>query len=246
MILILGDIHGNFNYLKNQITTKSIQDCIIIQVGDFGIGFSYEDNDTLTLKNLNDFLGEKGITMYTIRGNHDNPKYFDGNHIYDNLKLLPDYTTLQIEDNNFLFIGGAISVDRSQRIRENSSNMRYGGRKRCYWDNEGIDFRPELIKGMTNIDIVITHTAPDWCKPNNKLGFGKFVEDWAKFDTKLFQDLIVERNQMTNLFLDLYENNSIKKHFYGHFHQSAIENFNGVDHHLLDINEFYHLYPYKN
>ena len=40
------------------------------------------------------------------------------------------------------------------------------------------------------------------------------------------------------------ENNKIKKHFYGHFHKSNLEIINEIDHHLLDINEFYHLYPY--
>jgi predicted phosphodiesterase len=244
MILILGDIHGNFNYLKSQITTKKITDCTIIQVGDFGIGFTYEDNDLLTLENLNKFLGENGITMYAIRGNHDDPKFFKGNHYFDNLKLLKDFTTLNLEGLNFLFFGGAISVDRVDRIRENNSNIKYGSRKRCYWDDEGITYLPGHTKSFKDIDIVITHTSPSWCHPNNKLGFGKFVEDWSKYDNNLINDLLVERNQMANLFLDLYENNKIKKHFYGHFHQSKLENHNGVDHHLLDINEFYHLYPY--
>lgn len=244
MILILGDIHGNFNFLKNQITTKRISDCSIIQVGDFGIGFTYDENDELTLQNLDSFLKDNNITMYVIRGNHDNPKYFEGNHVFGNLKLLSDYSTVSIDGNNFLFIGGAISVDRTHRIKENNSNIKYGGRKRCYWDNEGIEYLPELIKNITNIDIVITHTAPDWCHPNNKLGFGNFVEDWARIDTNLIRDLLFERNQMTNIFKDLYTNNKIKKHFYGHFHSSKLENFEGVDHHLLDINEFYHLYPY--
>lgn len=244
MILVLGDIHGNFNYLKNQIHTKQITDCKIIQVGDFGIGFTNRDNDELTLKNLNDFLKDNRVTLYAIRGNHDDPTFFNGDYDYSNLKLIPDYTTLNLEDNNFLFVGGAISVDRTQRIKENNSNSKYGSKKRCYWEKEGITYKPEIVKSLTNIDIVVTHTAPDWCEPNNKLGFGGFVEDWAKYDNTLISDLIHERNQMTNIFIDLYENNKIKKHFYGHFHKSNLNNFDGVDHHLLDINEFYHLYPY--
>ena len=35
MVLLLGDIHGNFNFLKHQIHSKQITDCTIIQVGDF-------------------------------------------------------------------------------------------------------------------------------------------------------------------------------------------------------------------
>ena len=126
MILLIGDIHGNFNYLKHQITQKNITDCTIIQVGDFGIGFTNRDNDIETLKNLNDFLMGQNITMLAIRGNHDNPDFFKGDIEFTNLKLLPDYTTLNLEGNNFLFIGGAISVDRTARIKENNSNIKYG------------------------------------------------------------------------------------------------------------------------
>lgn len=244
MILLLGDIHGNFNFLKHKINSKNITDCTIIQVGDFGIGFTYKENDELTLNNLNDFLKDFNVTMYAIRGNHDNPDFFNGSYVLSNLKLLPDYTTLNIEGTNFLFIGGAISVDRTERIKQNNSNIRYGSRKRCYWDNEGIVYKPEITKTVKGIDILVTHTAPDWCEPNNKLGFGSFVEDWAKNDINLIRDLSLERNEMTNIFLDLYENNKIKKHFYGHFHFSKFDTHNGVDHHLLDINELYQFYNF--
>jgi len=244
MILILGDIHGNFNYLKNQIHTKRIEDCTIIQVGDFGIGFSYKENDEFVLKSLNDYLKDSNVTLYAIRGNHDNPIFFNGDYDFSNLKLLPDYTQLEIDGTNFLFIGGAVSIDRTTRIKENNSNIRYGSRKRCFWNDETLIYKPEITKNIKGVDVVITHTAPDWCHPNNKLGFGSFVEDWAKYDTNLLTDLRFERNQMSNIFLDLVENNKIKKHFYGHFHKSHLETFDNIDHHLLDINEFYHLYPY--
>jgi predicted phosphodiesterase len=244
MILCLGDIHGNFNFLKHQIHSKQITDCTIIQVGDFGIGFSYKENDEQTLKNLNDFLKDVNVTLLAIRGNHDSPSFFNGDYDFSHLKLLPDYTTLNLEGYKFLFIGGAISVDRTQRIKENNSNIKYGSRKRCYWEKEGIVYNPEITKNLKDIDIIITHTAPDWCDPCNKLGFGSFVEDWAKHDSGLIGDLSLERNLMTNIFLDIYENNKIKKHFYGHFHKSKLETHNEVDHHLLDINEIYHLYPY--
>lgn len=241
MILLLGDIHGNFNFVKSQITQKNISDCTIIQVGDFGIGFTYLENDEKTLMNLNDFLKGVNVNLIAIRGNHDNPVFFSGKYEFSNLRLLPDYSTINLEGYNFLFIGGAISIDRTERVKENNSNIKYGSRRRCYWDNEGIIYKPEITKTIKDIDFVVTHTAPDWCEPNNKLGFGSFVESWSKYDSKLLSDLTLERNQMTNIFLDLYDNNRIKKHFYGHFHKSYLNNHNGVDHHLLDINEFYTL-----
>lgn len=237
MILAIGDIHGNFNFLKNQIISKKISDCTIIQVGDFGIGFTHKENDEQTLSNLNDFLKDLNVTLLAIRGNHDNPDFFNGDYFYSNLNLLTDYTTLKLEGRNYIFIGGAISIDRSERIKENNSNIKYGSKKRCYWEREKFEYKPELLKDLRDIDVIITHTAPDWCDPDNKRGFGRFVEDWSKYDSKLIGDLIFERNQMSNVFLDLYQHNNIKEHFYGHFHKSMIQEVNGVKHRLLDINE---------
>ena len=116
MILLLGDIHGNFEYVKYLIKNHQISDCTIIQVGDFGVGFTHESNQIEVLMHLNKFLKLKNITMYALRGNHDDPKYFLGNHMYSNLKLVEDYFTLEIDGHKILLIGGAISIDRNQRI----------------------------------------------------------------------------------------------------------------------------------
>jgi hypothetical protein len=49
------------------------------------------------------------------------------------------------------FIGGAISIDRTGR-KEGVS----------YWSDESIIYKPELIQ---NVDILVTHTAPSFCHP---------------------------------------------------------------------------------
>jgi calcineurin-like phosphoesterase family protein len=69
------------------------------------------------LENLNKFLHEKDIFMIAIRGNHDNPEYFKGDYKFTNLHLVPDYTVLKLEGQNFLFIGWSISIDRKPRIQ---------------------------------------------------------------------------------------------------------------------------------
>ena len=55
-IYILGDIHGNFNHLIWKIKSDNMKDCIIFQVGDFGIGFTTEFNDMNVLGDLNRLL----------------------------------------------------------------------------------------------------------------------------------------------------------------------------------------------
>ena len=39
-ILYLGDIHGSFNLIHQYVKKYDIKDAHIIQVGDFGVGFS--------------------------------------------------------------------------------------------------------------------------------------------------------------------------------------------------------------
>jgi len=241
MILLLGDIHGNFNYIMKQIDKLNIDNCTIIQVGDFGIGFSSEGNDSNFLLQFNEFLKTKNIKMFVIRGNHDNPYYFKGDHRFSNLELLPDYTTLNIDNKNFLFIGGAISIDRRHRILENVKSARYNSTRRCYWYDEKLIFDEKFLKEAKNIDVLITHTAPDFCNPNNKWGFGPLVNGYCEEDENLKEELIQERNLMTKIWDILCENNKIEKHFYGHFHKSNVEKIVDCEHRLLNINELFEL-----
>jgi DNA repair exonuclease SbcCD nuclease subunit len=244
MLIFLGDIHGNFNNLKWQIETNKITDATIIQVGDFGIGFTNENNDNKLLEELNIFLKDNNIILYAIRGNHDNPKYFLGNHILSNLKLMPDYSVIKVNDLNMLLVGGAISVDRMPRIVENDTYLKVGDLRRKWWEAEVFVYGEEnkkFIDSLRDIDILVTHTAPSKCNPDNSLGFHRIVERFALTDNKLKGELISERKLMDEMFSDLLKNNDIKYHFYGHFHFHNIDSFGRCAHILLDINELYEL-----
>jgi UDP-2,3-diacylglucosamine pyrophosphatase LpxH len=218
-----------------------LTDCNIIQVGDFGIGFTTEYNDRKILNNLNDKLSEKNIKLYAIRGNHDNPDFFNGDYTFSNLSLLPDYTVLELDSKNILCIGGAISVDRIPRIIENMSYSRVGSTFRCHWYDEKVIFDEGKLKEFKDIDVIVTHTAPDYCAPLNKIGFGSLVEEFSVNDPTLKDELKEERAIMTDMFQILFENNDIKYHFYGHFHRSHVEKIGNCTHRILGINEMFEL-----
>lgn len=241
-LLFLGDIHGNFNYVKWYIKAHKLKKCTIYQVGDFGIGFTNEFNDMNTLGLLNKFLVEHNIQMYVIRGNHDNPKFFDGhlaNH-FDNLHLLADYTVIDIEGTKILGVGGAISVDRVPRMREDTERARYNDDRKNYWYDEVFVLDEEKLKTFENIDIVVTHTAPDFCAPDNKNGFGYLVGQFAQDDPKLYDDLREERTLVTKMWDILKENgNKPFLYFYGHFHNNWVTKLDDCEFRLLGINEFY-------
>jgi DNA repair exonuclease SbcCD nuclease subunit len=245
MLLFLGDIHGKFNYLKWYIQDYKLENCTIYQVGDFGIGFTTEFNDMNILGDLNNFLKEHNIQLYAIRGNHDNPYFFDGHlsNYFENLHLLEDYTTINVNGTKILGVGGAVSVDRRPRLREMLEASKYGKSIELHWENEIFTLNEDKLKTFENIDIVVTHTSPDFCSPINKTGFGYLVENFAKNDINLYEDLRTERDLVTKMSEILKEKNKPDFWFYGHFHNNWSENIDGVNYRLLNINEFY---EYKN
>ena len=197
----------------------------MIQLGDFGAGFSPDFLDDMEY--LNEHLFEYNVTLYVIRGNHDNPKFFNGKYNWSNLKLLKDYTVLDLEGKKILLIGGATSIDRNHRT-ENIS----------WWSDEIFRLDIKKIKKLKDIDIVVTHTTPNFANP---ISLNSLVLLFAQDDSNLISDLTFERSELKRLYDILSENNEIKHWFYGHFHNTNTEEYNNTTFNLLGIDEFYDL-----
>ena len=76
-LMYLGDIHGNFNIISQYVTRFDIRDAYIIQVGDFGVGFKTLVKEKRQLDDINTALIKRNVIVYAIRGNHDQPSYFE-------------------------------------------------------------------------------------------------------------------------------------------------------------------------
>lgn len=237
-LLFLGDIHGQYHIISNKLKLYDITDANIIQVGDFGIGFMTFEKEKNLLEKVNSDLKLRNVSLYAIRGNHDYKPYFDSDPFgFSNIKLLKDYSVLNISNKKILFIGGAISIDRIHRITKNHNNQ-----NKCWWGDESFELEEDKLIDLEDLDIVVTHTAPSFCYPDNTNGFGHLVDSYAYEDSMLKTDLHTERYLMNRAFGIIKNNNKITNHYYGHFHNSKISEVDGIKHRLLDVNELYEEY----
>ncbi len=234
-MIILGDIHGDFQYLIELLGMFDFQNESIISVGDFGLGFDTLSSECMHLAMLNNSLRRRNIKLYVIRGNHDNPSYWrDSNDSKDpgfsNIILVRDYTVMIIEDKNVLFIGGGISIDRSVRTEG-----------RNYWKDEVIIRNDEFIKSLpeNSIDVMITHT------PIAKMFWHicgtDLVNQYALRDRSLWADIDKEQSILEeyNSILKETQKDSLKMWFSGHLHISSVVNTDNIKYIVLNIAEFY-------
>ena len=121
-----------------------------------------------------------------------------------NVKFVKDYDTVTINDKRILSIGGAISIDRISKRREN-----------LYFPNEQVTYNNK-IRDLRNIDIIAAHIAPVFVEP---FELADIVKNWAYYDKNLIQELKKERDLITKIYNDISKKNKVKYYFYGHYHR---------------------------
>ena len=221
MIYFTGDIHGEFNSFNYGITKRyGIKNAHVIVAGDIGMGFYKHNYYVDMFKSINKRFEALNIHVYFVRGNHDNPDYFNNtpeDMIFSNVHLVRDYTVLHIEGHNILCVGGAASVDKKFRTKDID-----------WWEFENVLPYQEL--NCKNIDIVVTHCAPIFCPPK--------YERISWMDDELDEKSRGDRLLLAKLYFDLIKNNDVKYWFYGHYHnsyESHLSNgyFTDIDKHYL-------------
>ena len=197
-----GDTHGEFDALDKW--NERHEGAALIHVGDFGLGFLSRGESVLFhARQFNERLQGKGNTLYVIRGNHDDPRFFQhGDSIGDNLHLVKDGTLLELGGKRIYCHGGAISVDRKQRVPGHS-----------WWAGEHCDWQGDAEK-LSQADIVVTHGAGAW----SELGVdSQFLQQFYTQDPTLRSELRAE----SAVFDAMRAAATSATHwFYGHFHRS--------------------------
>lgn len=237
--MVMGDVHGDWDGIIATLDHFEIRNCNIFQLGDFGIGLKLKEHEDLSLTDLNDCLKEFNIHLYVIRGNHDDPKYFDGNYTkWSHITFVKDYSIFTLCDMNILCVGGAISIDRKEADFINSMGEKTKWKGRIegfdYWKDEIFVLKSDILKEMSGIDVVLTHSAPSSFFP---LGTGVLNPK----DPELYYDVIKERSDLDTMYQILRENNDIKYWCYGHFHKGNIEYIHNTKIVLMNILAAYRL-----
>lgn len=233
-MFFIGDTHGNNDVIKYNMLMKKLTDQVFIHVGDYGIGFMSDEKQLAIDIKFNEFLQKQNNIIHVFRGNHDNPKFFNGDYMFSNLKFHKDYTILEIENKKILGIGGAISIDRVPRMRYENT----------WWADEVFYLDVEFLNNVRDIDILVTHSAPSECPPRNNNGFPPIVTQFASSDISLLRDLNVEREELSQALFIILKNNKLSHHFYGHFHTHIKSKIGDLNHYCLDIGEHYQLVDY--
>lgn len=227
-IFVIGDIHGNLDVIPDYIKKNDLDNCAVIVAGDFGMGFEPHKKELRRLIYLNDRLKTTKSVVYAVRGNHDNPTYYTGEFDTEYVKLVPDYTVLELNLLDILCVGGATSIDRTDRTCYTHG---YG---RNWWKDEVFVYDKDKVDKLGNVDIVVTHTAPHFAYPfvKNNLAY------WLNRDVHLNTDIAVERHNVTMLYQHLVEKgNRVTNWFYGHFHMNYKLPYEKTTFTVLGINE---------
>jgi hypothetical protein len=239
-LFFLGDTHGNNMQIAGHLIkgkAERFESKAIVHVGDFGIGYENTlDEEYRKLDKLNTRLMEHNVTLYVVRGNHDDPSWFDGTPftVSGNIIFVQDHTLLTIklkdkgEPVKIYCNGGATSIDRTNRTIGKS-----------HWQNEKFNCptQEQLEEIPTDLDVIVTHNRPLGCHPTM---YNTSVMQWCLRDGQLDYDLKQEQILMKRMFDSIRERNDSRnniQHYFGHFHWSHKERIGDIAHITLAIAE---------
>lgn len=247
-IVVSGDIHGDFTQLVYKCCVKyGMTDTLIAVAGDCGFGFERPGYYEALFRKCSRRLSKANNWLVFIRGNHDNPAYFNLQPLHHHRWMtLPDYSVVKACGHTILCVGGAISIDRTWRMSFKKYHLMNPSdplAPNVYWRDEIPFFNKEKLSEIDEtyaIDTVITHTSPSFCELSSHQG----LQDWAVRDESLMDDVKYERKVMDALYKHLHErSHPLHLWYFGHFHQSWHAEIGKTVFNMLDIMELKEIPP---
>jgi hypothetical protein len=199
---LLGDHHAAHDDLLRVLLRKGLRHARLIHVGDGEEGYPDAWADD-TAERLDSAFAALDLEYLSIRGNHSNPAVFNGTVMLPNFKLLPDYSRMEIDGQTWLFVGGAVSINRLDRAP-----------RKTWWPDEPMVLREDLAG---RADVLVTHSGPTWMAPpsNPLVEYYISCEQAMGCDT-LRQELRNEQRRHDRLFQLVRP----QRWYFGHYHAS--------------------------
>ena len=205
--LFVGDVHGNFKVMEQEIekAMEAYQGEIfeIIQVGDMGYYPGSDPPPTV------DF----GVPQKFIRGNHEYHSRlpYKSHLIQDSFfgpwSYVPDGL---IDENGVLYIGGAMSIDRRDRLN---------GPYKWFCDEQIDDWTFLDDLDLSRVNTVVTHAAPKHIVP---LLVNHFIPNITAQGLQSLADRLDYLHQDVDWF-------------FGHYHSYRVMRFGRIKYTLLNM-----------
>lgn len=157
-IMFIGDVHGEFYLLERFVKAHSPD--IVIQCGDFGYWPRHEGAFDVSGGRMSlEPLKRIECPIYFCDGNHEDHSMLrdlpeDGTIPGTKVRYMKRGTTLDLLGKTFLFMGGAMSIDKSVRTEGVD-----------WFRNETISYSDMMSLPDKKVDVVVSHTCPTaWLK----------------------------------------------------------------------------------
>lgn len=178
------------------ILDNTYNDSVIIVSGNCGIGAKRKEYYDDVFSELNKILDANNCFILFVRGNNDDPSYFENRIIdFEHIKTIPDYSVVALKTYNCLCIGGSVSLDKEWKL---SQEEQFG--KKLFWENEAPIFKEEELDAILKeykISCVVTSTSPSFSYP----GTNAFKRSrWLSEDKTILNSLSNERKVIDKIY----------------------------------------------
>ncbi len=218
-----------------ELDRRCIRNATLIILGDANIGLGKSSLPGAYLSRFNELMRDRGVCVCFLRGNHDNPAFWDSpiceeiEQRWEQVRMLHQ-GALEINGELYYVFPGAISIDRKSR-REGVDW--YAGEK---MQPAALPPSERPYRG------IIGHNGPT---PDDVSHLG-FWQQCQK-DDALADDVAAEEAAIAGAIESLLAHNAalgchaVPQYYHGHYHQSWEASVQGVQGRCLAICEFLQL-----
>jgi hypothetical protein len=200
----------NFNLSSNQIRKErrkgtQFENIVLVMCPNCGLGTKSLDYYISILSPLNKLLAKHNCNIVFVRGNNDNPSFFNEDKLQlSHIKFAKDYTVLKLKNYNCLCIGGSASLNKNWKKRQSAKLKRD-----FYWEDEMPYYDENMLNSILDefyIACIITCPTTSFTNIGTN-ALSRQYNKWLDQDKSLSDAIIQERQIMDKIYCKFTEKN---------------------------------------